>query len=396
MVSQVRHTTEQAAGAAANGNGKDAAAMRSLVGGGVSAGTDDAVFFQGDGERHSPEKTIRLLAEYEATSGITPDSYSLGGTVEALEQAMAHYLGKEAALFVPTGTLANHLAIRKHCGTRGQALVPEQSHIYRDTGDAVARLSGIQLVALAPDRPGPTASEIDSALDRVATDRVRSPAGVVVLESPVRRQMGRVIAYEEMQAITTRCRERGVPTHLDGARLFMMSGATGIPIQAYCALFDTVYVSLCKYLGAPLGAILAGSRDFVDGLYHERRMFGGSLPSAWMAGALVLQALPEFEARFGAAMAQARRLFAELDRLDGLFPAPLPDGSNIVPLRLDTRVRRSVLTQGLRERGIVLPSEGGSDDMIPLTINTTILRQTPDDLRDAFADALGKSIAPAG
>jgi hypothetical protein len=85
-----------------------------------------------------------------------------------------------------------------------------------------------------------------------------------------------------------------------------------------------------------------------------------------------------------------------LERLDGLCPAPLPDGSNIVPLRQDTRVRRSVLTQGLRESGIVLPSEGGSDDMIPLTINTTILRQTPDDLRDAFADALGKSIAPAG
>jgi threonine aldolase len=200
--------------------------------------------------------------------------------------------------------------------------------------------------------------------------------------------MGRVIAFEEMQAITTLCRERGVPTHLDGARLFMMSGATGIPVQAYCALFDTVYVSLCKYLGAPFGAILAGSRDFVDGLYHERRMFGGSLPSAWMAAALVLRALPEFEARFGAAMAQARRLFADLDRLDGLSPAPLPDGSNIVPLRLDTRVRRSALTQGLRERGIVLPSEGGSDGMVPLTINTTILRQTTDDLRDAFADAL--------
>src|SRR5205823_1978828 len=97
---------------------------------------DDAVFFQGDGERQSPAATIRLLAEYEAAHGVAPDSYSLGGTVAELEEVMARYLGKAAALFVPTGTLANHLAIRKHCGTRGQALVPEQSHIYRDTGDA--------------------------------------------------------------------------------------------------------------------------------------------------------------------------------------------------------------------------------------------------------------------
>src|SRR5439155_26990140 len=141
------------------------------------------------------------------------------------------------------------------------------------------------------------AAEVAAALDRVSTDRVRSPAGLVVLESPVRRKLGRVIPYAEMVAITDLCRQRDVPTHLDGARLFMMSAATGVPVQRYCALFDTVYVSLCKYLGAPFGAILAGSREFVDGLYHERRMFGGSLPAAWMAAALVLQTLPTFEER---------------------------------------------------------------------------------------------------
>ena len=359
--------------------------MRRAQGG---TGADDAVFFQGDGERQSPETTIRLLASYQATSGVTSDSYSLGGTVEELEHVMARYLGKESALFVPTGTLANHLAIRKHCGTRGQALVPEQSHIYRDTGDSIARLSGIQLVPLAQDRPGPTAGEVRDALDRVATDRVPSPAGVVVLESPVRRQMGRVIAYEDIQTITTLCRERGVATHLDGARLFMMAAATGVSVQAYSALFDTVYVSVCKYLGAPFGAILAGTREFIDGLYHDRRMFGGSLPAAWMAAALVLQGLPGFEERFGAAMTRARHLFSALNHLDGLRISPLPDGSNIVPLRLDAGVRRVALTQRLVEHGIVLPMEGGTDTEIPLTINTTILRRNPDELLDAFAHAL--------
>ncbi len=123
-------------------------------------------------------------------------------------------------------------------------------------------------------------------------------------------------------------------------------------------------------------------------------MFGGSLPAAWMAAALVLQGLPGFEARFGAAMAQARRLFGELDGLDGLCVAPLPDGSNIVPLRLGAHVRRAALTERLREHGIVLPSEGGADDLIPLTVNTTILRRTPDELLAAFTDALRECTVP--
>ena len=358
---------------------------------GAPIDVDRTVFFQGDGERQSPAVTIRRLAEFEARRGIAPDSYSLGGTVEEMEGVMAEALGKEAAIFLPTGTLANHMAIRRHCGTRGQALVPEQSHVYRDTGDGLARLSGIQLVPLAPDRPGPTAAEVAAALDRVATDRVRSEAGAVVLESPVRRQMGRVIAYEEMKEITALCRERGVPTHLDAARLYMMAAATGVAVRAYSALFDTVYVSVCKYLGATFGAILAGSREFVDGLYHERRMFGGSLPSAWMAAALVLDGLPGFEARFGEAMGQARKLFARLNEVEGVSVHALPDGSNIFPMRMSGRlgqVGRARLVERLRERGIVVPAEGGSEDVVPLTINTTILRKSLEELVSDFQGAL--------
>jgi threonine aldolase len=364
-------------------------ARQTLAESAVAIDVDRAVFFQGDGERQSPGMTIRRLAEYEAKRGIAPDSYSLGGTVEELERVMATALGKEAALFLPTGTLANHMAIRRHCGTRGQALVPEQSHIYRDTGDGVARLSGIQLVPLAPDRPGPTASEVEAALDRVATDRVRSEAGAVVLESPVRRQTGRVIACKEMKEISALCRERGVPTHLDGARLYMMSAATGMAVREYGVLFDTVYVSVCKYLGATFGAILAGSAEFIDGLYHERRMFGGSLPSGWMAAALVLEGLPGFEGRFGEAMAQGKRLFAQLNELEGVSVQELPDGSNIFPMRLSGRVGRVELAGRLRERGIVLPAEGGAEDEVPLTVNTTILRKPAEEILSAFAEALG-------
>jgi threonine aldolase len=348
---------------------------------------DGAVFFQGDGERQSPETTVQRLAAFAATHGIRPDSYSLGGVVAELEETMARALGKEAALFLPTGTLANLLAVTRHCGTRGQALLPAESHVYRDTGDGVARLGGIQMIPLAPGRPGPDAAEVAAALDRARSDRVYDPAGVVLLESPVRRQMGRVLPLAELQAISALCRERGVPTHLDGARLYMMAAATGVPVPAYAALFDSVYVSLCKYLGAPFGAILAGSRAFVDGLYHERRMFGGSLPAAWMGAALVLQGLEGFEARFAAALAQGRALMSDLDRVPGLSVAPLPDGSNIFPLRLESGLTASALGRELRRRGIVLPAEGGTEHLVPLAVNTTILRRPNAALLEAFAAA---------
>jgi threonine aldolase len=358
---------------------------------GVEVDVDAAVFFQGDGERRSPGATIRRLVAFEAGHGIRPDSYSLGGVVEEMESALARALGKEAALFLPTGTLANLLAITRHCGTRGQAILPAESHVYRDTGDGVARLGGLQMIPLAPGRPGPTAEEVRAALDRPGADRVYDPAGVVMLESPVRRQMGRVIPFAAMQAITALCRARGVPTHLDGARLYMMSAATGVSVREYSALFDTVYVSVSKYLGAPFGAVLAGSRSFVDGLYHERRMHGGSLPGAWMGAALVLEGMEGFEARFGAAMAQARRLFEDLNRLEGLHVAPLPDGSNVFPLRLGAGLRATALSVALRRRGIVLPAEGGTEEVVPLAVNTTIARRTNDALLAAFADAVGDS-----
>jgi threonine aldolase len=387
-------------GQAAVSSGADPAAAPPAI------DVEDAVFFQGDGERRSPAATLRRLAAFEASHGIRPDSYSLGGVVEELEQAMARALGKEAALFLPTGTLANLLAITRHCGTRGQAIVPAESHVYRDTGDGVARLGGIQMIPLAPDRPGPTEGEVAAALDRPETDRVANPAGVVVLESPVRRQLGRVIPYPELRAITDLCRRRGVPSHLDGARLYMMSAATGVAAPDYCALFDTVYVSLWKYLGAPFGAVLAGSRAFIAGLYHERRMFGGSLPAAWMAAALVLPELDGFAGRLGAAMAQARRLFEALSRLEGLNVAPLPDGSNIFPLRLGAGLTASELARRLRPHGIVLPAEGGTGQgtgqVLPLAVNTTILRRPNEALLAAFGEAVrdcsvsGRPPRPAG
>ena len=350
--------------------------------------SDQSVVFRGDGEPKTPRNTLRKLTEFETEVGLESDTFSMGGTVEQLEKKFAEMLGKERAIFMPTGTLANHLAIRKLCGTRPRAIVQEQSHLYNDTGDCVPRLSGISLIPLGQGRPGFTVDELRDAVVRSKTGRVESPVGAVMIESPVRRQAGQVVPYDQMEDISSFCRDRSIPVHLDGARLYMMSAATGVSPQRYAALFDTVYVSLYKYFGAPFGAVLAGTEAFIDGLYHERRMFGGGLISAYLPAALALEGTEGFEQRFAAAMEQARGLFDRLNGLEGVSVGRFEHGSNIFPLELASGIDGERFTAKLREHWVFLYPDEAVPARILLMVNTTLLRQTNDELFTAFEEAL--------
>jgi threonine aldolase len=343
---------------------------------------------RGDGEPQTAQGLMRQLQAFEDEIGIAPDSFARGGTVERLEQQCAEMLGKETTVFMPTGTLANHLAMRRLCGTKPRAVVPEQSHLYNDTGDCVSRLSGINLIPLAPRRPAFTLAELQEVLQRSVTGRVVSPVGAVMIESPVRRQHGQIMPYEDMVVITSYCREQGIATHLDGARLYMMAAATGISPQQYASHFDTVYISLYKYFGAPFGAILAGTKACLDGLYHERRMFGGGLASASLVAALALRGIEEFAERFGAAMAKGAVLIDCLNECEGIRVRRFPHGSNIFPVELDPHIDVETFLTALRRDCIFLFPDEGSTGQIHLTVNTTILRQPNEAILKAFEGAL--------
>lgn len=347
-----------------------------------------AVVFRGDGEPKSPELMVGRLAQIADRAGIEADNYSLGGAVESVERRMAEILGKEAAVFMPTGTLANHLAIRNQCGRNPRAIVQEQSHIYHDIGDCVQRLSGINLVPLAHGRPYFTPDEVQGAVETAVGGRVLTPVGALVIESPVRRQHGQIMPFDVMKRVTEYCVGQSIRTHLDGARLFMMSAATGISPAEYSGLFDTVYVSLYKYFGAPFGAILAGTEEFCRELYHDRRMFGGGLSSAALAAALALEGMEGFEERFGDAMIKALGLFDDLNLLGGLTISPYEHGSNIFPLSLDAEVNAESLIEELAKRFIFVSADEANETRIHLTVNTTILRQTNNDIASAFEAAL--------
>ncbi|MDA1188940.1 MAG: aminotransferase class I/II-fold pyridoxal phosphate-dependent enzyme [Chloroflexi bacterium] len=349
----------------------------------------DAVVFRFDGEQTTPADVIANMQKYQEEQGYEQDTYSLGGTVEALEKKAAEVLGTEAAMFVPTGTLANHLAVRRHCGTKGRAVIQEQAHLFVDSGDTVQRLSGINMIPLAEGRVYFTADELRAAYKRSVTSRVMNPIGCVIVETPVRRQGGQIVPFEELKAITDFCREEGIPSHLDGSRLFMMTAATGIPPRDYAALFDTTYFSLYKYFGAPFGAILGGTSKFVEGLYHDRRMFGSGLPTTTLVAGLALQGMDGFEERFTAALRKAMDLFDGLNQLEAVSIQPFEHYSNIFPMKLAQGIDANDFAARLKKRSVfVFPEEEAFGDSTLLHVNTTIMRRPNEDIVGVFEEAL--------
>ena len=352
----------------------------------------NTVIFRGDGEPKTPLTMLQRLAEFDQKFTLKEDTYSLGGNVKQLEKKCAEMLEKEAAVFMPTGTLANHLAIRKLCGVKPRAIVQEQSHLYNDSGDCVTRLSNINLMPLAKRGPYFTLETLKAAVAQAESGRVINPVGAVMIESPVRRQWGKIMPFDEMKAVTDYCRDKQIGSHLDGARLYMMSGATGILPADYAALFDTVYVSLYKYFGAPFGAILAGTAEFTDGLYHDRRMFGGGLASANFAAALALQGIDGFEERFNRAMTRAKVLFDKINALEGINVERFEHGSNMFPLKLESDVDSTRFVKTLEEHSVsVSPPDSDHAGRIMLTVNSTILRQDIQDLLCTFERAIKES-----
>src|SRR5438132_4277550 len=179
------------------------------------------VQFRSDGLGLSPHAYARLLAQIAETRGIAADDYSRDGVVAELEARMAALLGKEAAVFMPTGTLANHLALRLLARTGRRVLVQRESHLYNDEGDCAQELSGLTLVPLAAGRASFTLDETAAEIAGPPAARVAIPVGAISIETPVRRMAGEAFDFAEMRRIAGFARERGIGLHLDGARLLI-------------------------------------------------------------------------------------------------------------------------------------------------------------------------------
>ena len=340
----------------------------------------------GDGLGFSPKELADIWTQLAATGEIEPDSYSNGGTVEHLENACAAVLGKERAIFMPTGTLANHLAVRALAGGTGRAIVQAESHLYNDSGDCVQTLTNMPLVALGPNQANFSIAQLETAVERAQTGRVETPIRVISVETPVRRRFGETFDANELERVVSFAKQRGIKLHLDGARIFLQAAYENRPVSDYTAPFDTVYVSLYKYFNAPSGAILAGPRSLLDGMFHTRRMFGAGLPAAWPFAAVAHHYLPGFTARFRQAADNAETWTGLISNHNAFVVERINSGTNLFrlrvtgtdPLRFRTRLNRAGVSVGR-------PSNTGQ---FLIAVNETWNRRPADELASVFVEAL--------
>jgi threonine aldolase len=322
---------------------------------------------------------LQALLDRHAKAG---DSYLAGGAVAELEAKFSTLLGKEDTVFMPTGTLANHIALRLLCGDNRHALVQQESHVYRDESNTVTTLSGINLVPLAAGKAAPTLEELSAAIERAEVGPYPIKVGAIALESPVRRAQGACLSPALVAEIANIARAKKIPLHLDGARLLLMSGMEGFRVKDYCAHVDTVYVSLYKYLGAPFGGVLSGPKLLMAKARELRHLFGGTIYHGWQAALPALDALDGAEERHARVRAASERLMAALERTPGFKVNRIENGSNLAVLEISPE-RQAGLEARLQKANVRIGklNEGKAQ----LGFNESILRRDTDYLLKALA-----------
>jgi len=352
---------------------------------GLSGHADDrVVHLSGDGLALTPAQYTALLTRIIEEQGVTPDSYTLGGVVDELETAFARLLGKERAVFMPTGTLANHMAVRALAGGPSRVIVQEPSHFYLDEGDCAQTLSNLTLMPLAPGKATFTADDVQHVIDQTKGGRALSRVSVIAIESPVRRKLGEQFDPAEMNKVVALAKREGIRLHLDGARLFLQAAYTGEHVADTAKPFDTVYVSLYKYFNAASGAILAGPRDLLDPMFHARRMFGGGLSSVWPFAAVALHYLGGFSDRYAKAVRISEDLISGLGQRDGFRVERVASGTNLFRLQV-TGTDPVAFQKRLASVGVMLSAPRGG--AFTIGVNESLNRTTAAELTDVFVRA---------
>jgi threonine aldolase len=288
-----------------------------------------------------------------AHAEVGDDVYGDDPTVNRLEELGAEMLGKEAAVFVPSGTFGNQLALFTWCGRGTEVILGEGCHIVQHEAGAASIIAGVQT------RPVPTPNGILSAeavRERLRKRGLHEPAtSLICLENA--NSQGRSIPLADMDGIRALADEWKLPVHLDGARLFNAAVSLGIDAHAIASHVDSVMFCLSKGLCAPVGSLLAGPRSFVDEARMKRKIMGGGMRQAGILAAAGILALNEQTAYLAADHERARRIARELAELPHLQVNPWRTDINMVfvvyqPASLPGAAER--ITEGFKKRGILI------------------------------------------
>ena len=289
------------------------------------------------------------MLEAMASAPLGDDVLGHDPTVQRLEEAAAARLGKEAALFVPSGTMGNLIALLTHTAAGQEVWLEENCHIYYYEAGGVSRIAGLLPRLFRGERGIPDPDTIRS-LRRAPGLHFPQPA-LLCLENTHNRGGGSVMSPERMRVLAAVARELGLKVHLDGARVFNAAVALGVDVTELVQPADSVMVSLSKGLSAPVGSILAGTRDFIRQARRVRQMLGGGMRQAGVLAAAGLVALETMVDRLAEDHRVARELAGALAAIDGLRVEPvetnivlftLPEGYEAVPF-LERLASRGVL-----------------------------------------------------
>ncbi|MEW9096181.1 MAG: low-specificity L-threonine aldolase [Clostridiaceae bacterium] len=300
-----------------------------------------------------PTEAMRK-AMFEAEVG--DDVYGDDPTVNQLEELSAKITGKEAALFVPSGTFGNQLALFNHCQRGNEVILGEDCHIIMHEVGASSVIAGVQLRPVRTNKGQLDAREIERKIRGI--DIHFPETGLICVENA--HSNGRVIPLENMKEIYNIANDHNIPVHLDGARLFNAATYLNVPaceITKYC---DSVMFALSKALCAPVGSILAGSKEFIDNARKKRKLMGGGLRQAGILAAAGLVALNDMIENLKQDHEKALYLGSELSKIPGIKVRLDDIHISMVFFTIDTALDDSIIVNEMLKRGIKInPTEDG-------------------------------------
>jgi threonine aldolase len=290
-----------------------------------------------------------------ASAEVGDDVYGEDPTVNRLEQAAAALFGREAAIFVPTGTMGNQIAIRLHTQHGQEVICEARSHVLDWEMAMVAAFSGCVPRTVAGERGVLTWEKISRAI--APKLYYRAATGLITLENSHNMAGGTVTPVAVLEEIWAGAREAGLPTHLDGARVFNAAAALGVCVRELTSGFDTVMFCLSKGLGAPVGSMLVGSREIIARARVYRKALGGGMRQAGVLAAAGLIALEEMPARLQEDHANARLIAEAVAECKGVEIDLEAVQTNIVIFRL-TAGGAGEFVAGMREEGVLCSAIG--------------------------------------
>ena len=277
------------------------------------------------------------------------DVFGEDPTVNELQDFAASYFGMEAALYCASGTQTNQIAINVHVRPGGEIICHEDSHIYKYEGGGIAKNSGASVRLLRGNRGRLTAHEIEK---HILPDDVHFPVTQLIsLEDTMNRGGGAVYDFEEIKKISALAKKAHLPLHLDGARLFNALNENGIDPKIYASQFDSISICLSKGLGAPVGSLLLGNKEFIHQAKRVRKVMGGGMRQAGFIAAAGLFALKNNIKRLNADHLHAKQLEKALHGLSWV-KAVVPVETNIVVIELKEELLRDAFIQQLNDHGI--------------------------------------------